>query len=114
MAQFLSWPRFHADNWLVDCFGLNSPLRQYFNLYWAVMQTNILKSYIWLDPNCAFSICTHVFFLTFDLVLIQLRLFKAWPRCHEDKHSEIFSGSLDQTYAFQSKHKVFPRYELVT
>ena len=26
------------NDWLVGCFGLNSPLRQYFSLYWAVSQ----------------------------------------------------------------------------
>ena len=26
------------SRWLVGCFGLNSPLRQYFSLYWAVSQ----------------------------------------------------------------------------
>ena len=25
-------------DWLVGCFGLNGPLRQYFSLYWAVSQ----------------------------------------------------------------------------
>ena len=26
----------HNYDWLVGCFGLNGPLRQYFSLYWAV------------------------------------------------------------------------------
>ena len=28
----------YLDGWLVGCFGLNGPLRQYFSLYWAVFQ----------------------------------------------------------------------------
>ena len=30
-----------ATDWLVGCFGLNGPLRQYFSLYQAVSQREI-------------------------------------------------------------------------
>ena len=33
----ICFPSFHMD-WLVGCFGLNGPLRQYFSLYRAISQ----------------------------------------------------------------------------
>ena len=34
----LSVTKGERENWLVGCFGLNGPLRQYFSLYRAVSQ----------------------------------------------------------------------------
>ena len=37
--------------WLVGCFGFNSPLRQYFSLYWAISQREGEKKRKVLDLN---------------------------------------------------------------
>ena len=46
----------YLKSFLVGCFGLNSPLRQYFSLYWAVTQREDLLEAKWQMGNTFFGV----------------------------------------------------------